>query len=161
MGAAQYAVPPGAIVVSTTGKDTAAGTTSAPLRTLGRAISVAASGRTIVLRGGTYHEAVRIPSNKKLTIQSWSGEAVWLDGSIAVSGWVRDGATWRHDGWTYQFDHSPTDTRGAPDNTADHWRYLNAEYPMAAHPDQIWIDGVALRQVGRALQGHRGNLLPR
>ena len=81
VGAAHYPVPSGAIIVSPSGNDAAAGTTSAPLRTLAHAVASAPSGATIVLRAGSYHESVVIPPGKRLTIQAWPGEPVWLDGS--------------------------------------------------------------------------------
>jgi hypothetical protein len=59
---------------------------------------------------------------------------------------------WRKDGWTTEFDASPTYTRGAADSTDPFWGFINAEFPMAAHPDQIWVDGVALKQVGSRSQ---------
>jgi parallel beta-helix repeat protein len=134
--------------VSTGGNDAAAGTESAPYRTLTRAISRASSGATIVLRGGSYHESVTIPPGKRLTIQSWPNETVWLDGTQVVTGWAADGNVWRKDGWTTEFDSSPTYTRGAPDDTAENWSFINREYPMAAHPDQLWVHGDAQQQVG-------------
>jgi parallel beta-helix repeat protein len=148
VGSAQYAVPAGAIVVSPSGNDSAGGTQSAPLKTLARAVSVAPTGATIVLRAGTYHESVVV--HKQLTIQSWPGEAVWLDGSIPVSSWAASGGRWSA-GWTLEFDSSPTYTRGAPDN-AGNWGFINPAYPMAAHPEQIFINGVAQRQVGALSQ---------
>ena len=148
IGSTQYAVPAGAYLVSPSGNDAASGSASAPWRTLGKAVAAAPAGATVVLRAGTYHETVTIPTGKRLTIQSYPGEAVWLDGSRSVTGWLADGAAWRVDGWTPQFDHSPTYTKGAPDNTAANWSFVNASYPMAAYPDQVWIDGVAQRQVG-------------
>jgi hypothetical protein len=45
-------------VVSTTGKDTAAGTAGAPLRTISRAITLAGPGELIRVRAGTYAERV-------------------------------------------------------------------------------------------------------
>ena len=52
VGAAQYPVPAGAIVVSPSGNDGAAGTAAAPYKTLAKAAGSAAAGATIVLRGG-------------------------------------------------------------------------------------------------------------
>jgi parallel beta-helix repeat protein len=148
VGSAHYAVPSGAVVVSPWGSDSAAGTSAAPLRTIGRAVSVAKSGATIVLRAGSYHESVTLPYGKRLTLQSWPGEAVWMDGSVPIADWVSSSGRWRHDGWTTEFDTSPTFTRGAPDHTQPSWAFINADYPLAAHPDQIFIDGYAQRQVG-------------
>jgi parallel beta-helix repeat protein len=145
VGSQAYAVPAGAVIVATNGNDAAAGTAAAPLRTMARALAVVPAGGTIVLRAGSYNESVTI--TKKVTVQAWPGEAVWFDGSRQISNWVADGTTWRYDGWTTEFDSSPTYTRGAPDASATNWGFINPSYPLAAHPDQIWVDGTALRQV--------------
>jgi hypothetical protein len=144
VGSASYAIPAGALYVSPSGSDTAAGTSAAPLKTVTKAISKATSGKTLVLRAGTYHENVVV--NKTVTIQNYPGEAVWFDGSSAVSNFVASGATWRLDGWKAEFDASPTYTTGAPPSTAAHWGFVNAAFPMASHPDQVWIDGTAQLQ---------------
>lgn len=157
VGTTRYPVPSDAVVVAMDGSDAAHGAPGAPVRSLTRAIQIATSGSTVVLRGGTYHESVTIPRNKRLTIQSWPGEEVWLDGSVEVTGWQRDGSHWRHDGWAYEFDSSPTFTRGAGDNTAPNWRFVSPDHPMAAHPDQVWIDGVAQRQVGSRAEVVQGS----
>jgi parallel beta-helix repeat protein len=146
IGAASYAIPAGAVSGSTTGSDSAPGSAAGPVRTIARALALAPAGGTVVLRGGTYHETVTI-SSKKVTIQSYPREAVWLDGSVPVSGWVQDGASWRHDGWTSRFDASVGFNQGAKDGTTPGWQWVNPAYPMAAHPDQIFIDGVQQRQV--------------
>jgi parallel beta-helix repeat protein len=152
VGSAGYVVPAGALVVSPSGSDGAVGSVGSPLRSLGAAVARAGSGATIVLRAGSYHESVVIPSDKRLTVQAWPGEAVWLDGSVPVSGWVASGGRWRRDGWTVKFDSSPTYTRGAPDGTAPNWGFVDPAYPMAAHPDQVWLAGVAERQVATLAQ---------
>ena len=152
IGSAQYAVPSGAVFVSTTGSDSASGTYAAPLRNVATAISKAGSGQTIVLRGGTYHETLMIPSNKKLTVQAYPGEAVWLDGSSKVGTWTKSGSGWVASGWTTKLDSSPTYSRGAPDGTTANWQFVNPAYPMAAHPDQVFINGTAQRQVASAGQ---------
>ena len=136
------------LVVSPEGSDDAAGTLAAPLRTVRTAVAKAASGQTIVLRAGNYHEFVTIPPGKKLILQSYPGEEVWLDGSLPVTGFARHGSVFVVDGWTTEFDASPTYKRGAPDGTSQGWQFVSEKHPMAAHPDQIWIDGVPQRQVG-------------
>lgn len=144
IGTASYAVPAGAVHVAPWGTDSASGRADRPVRTLGRALTAAPAGGTVVLRGGVYNQQAAI--DKPVTIQNHPGEAVWLDGSTTVRGWVRDGKRWRHDGWTTRFDHSPTYTRGAPDLKVKDWQFLNPAHPMAAHPDQVWIDGRRLTQ---------------
>lgn len=148
VGSARYGVPVGAVFVSGSGSDAASGSVSAPVASVARAVALVGSGGTVVLRGGVYHQSVVLPAGKAVTVQAYPGEAVWFDGSRVVSGFVRAGSVWRADGWTASFDHSPTYTKGAPDNTAADWSFVNPSYPMAAYPDQVWVDGVAQRQVG-------------
>ena len=150
IGTASYAAPAGAIYVSTSGSDGNAGTLGSPVRSLARALVLAPASGTVVLRSGSYNESVVL--NKTVTIQNYPGEAVWMDGSTGVTGWVQDGSRWRRDGWTTRFDHSPTYTKGAPDSTTPHWQFLNSSYPMAAHPDQVWINGVKQKQVASLAQ---------
>ncbi|MCI0159336.1 right-handed parallel beta-helix repeat-containing protein [Leifsonia shinshuensis] len=152
IGSTSYAVPSGAIVVSPSGSDSAAGTLAAPYATVQKALTAAPSGATIVLRAGSYHESLTVPSGKKLTVQSYPKEAVYLDGSTPVSGWAKSGSVWKATGWNHVFDSSPTFTRGAPDGTAAGWQFVNPAYPMASHPDQLWVGGTAMRQVASASQ---------
>lgn len=152
VGTTRYAVPANAVFVSPSGSDTNAGTQAAPLRTIARAQQVAPVGGTVVLRGGSYHENLKLNQSKKLTIQSYPGEAVWMDGSSVVTGWVKSGAVWVKSGWTAEFDASPTYARGAPDGEEEGWVSVNKEHPMASHPDQVWINGTALAQVGSLAQ---------
>ena len=84
--------------------------------------------------------------NKQVTIQSYPHEAAWFDGSRTLTGWVQSGSTWSVAS-TVEFDSSPTYTRGAPDNSTPGWGFINPLYPMAAHGDQVWVDGQALKQV--------------
>ncbi len=152
VGTTAYAIPAGAVFVSPSGSDSSAGTQAAPLKTLARAQELAAKGATIVLRAGSYHENVKLNANKALTIQAYPKEAVWLDGSSVVSGWAKSGSVWVKSGWTAEFDASPTFTKGAPDGEAEGWVSVNKNYPMASHPDQVWLSGVALAQVGSLAQ---------
>lgn len=144
VGSRSYPIPAGALIVSPSGNDAWPGTTAQPLRTVARAIAVAPVGATIVLRGGTYFESINV--SKRVTIQNAPGEAVWFDGSTPVTGWVANGSAWKYSGWTIEFDTSPTYTRGAADLTGS-WSFLDPAYPLAAHPDQLFIDGIAMRQV--------------
>jgi len=147
VGSSAYPVPASALFVATNGTGTAPGTSTAPLASIQGAIDAAPSGTTIVIRGGSYHESLVIPKGKALTLQPYPNESVWLDGSRAVSSWTSDGASWSTP-WTVSFDSSPTYTRGAPDGTDVGWSFVNAAHPLAAHPDQLWLDGAPLVQVG-------------
>ncbi|MFC4911004.1 right-handed parallel beta-helix repeat-containing protein [Actinomadura gamaensis] len=150
VGRTAYKVPRGAVIVAPNGSDGASGTSSAPLRTIAAAISRAPDGGTIVLRRGVYHESVTVPDGRRLKIQAHPGEAVWLDGSSRLTGWKPSGSRWEYDGWTYRFDDSPSYTKGESDGDNPAFRFLDPSYPMASHPEQVWVDGVAQQQVASA-----------
>jgi len=150
IGTTEYPVPAGALFVDPAGPTAGKGSKASPFATLTAAIAAAPAGSTIVLREGEYHGSFVIPRGKKLTIQSYPGEEVWLDGSREVTGWEKNGDRWRVEGWTVQFDASPTYSRGARDGTAPGWQFVNPDYPMAAHPDQVWVDGEPQAQVNSA-----------
>ncbi len=139
VGGTSYAVPAGAVVVSPGGDDAAAGTQAAPLRTLAAAVAKARTGGTIVLRAGSYNESVVVPFQKKLTIQSFPREAVWLDGSVPVSTWQRSGS-----GWSTPWSFFPSAEIGG---SVDNPRFVSPSFPYAARPDQVFLDGVQLTQV--------------
>lgn len=155
MGSTSYPIPSNALYVSPSGSDSASGSAQAPLATVRGAIARAGSGATIVLRAGSYHETVTVPGDKRLTIQAYPGEAVWLDGSVPVTNWQKSGSEWAATGWNHVFDSSPTYDRGVHDGTAAGWVWLNPAHPMAAHPDQLWIGDTAQTQVSS-----RGDVKP-
>lgn len=147
-----YPLPGDALYVAPTGSAAGPGDLAHPFRTVGAAVAAAHSGQTIVLRAGSYDESVSVPASKTLTIQNYPNEAAWLDGSTAVDGWSASGTAWVHTGWTPQFDSTAGYTASIAANTAPNWTWLNPTYPMAAHPDQVWVDGSALSQVGSLSQ---------
>jgi hypothetical protein len=138
LGGTTYAVPSGAKWVSPTGQNGAAASRSAPWRTLAYAIANTPNGGTIVLREGTYREGdLEIPAGKRLTIQSAAGEAVWVSGSDILTTWTSSGGDWKHTGFTPSFsagDLNPT--------------LVNDSFPEAGDPDEAFIDGRELNQVG-------------
>lgn len=71
--------------VSTTGSDTNTGSQAAPFKTFAKAITQAASGDTIIIRGGTYTERLVITksgqSGNPITIKAAAGEKVIIDGA--------------------------------------------------------------------------------
>lgn len=146
VGSTAYPVPAGAIYARPGGATGGSGTSSSPYQSAQTAVDKAKSGATIVLRGGLYHESLKIPFNKKLVIQSAPHEAVWFDGSSTVTGWAKSGSTWRVSGWNHIFDNKASLTPGADESK----RYLNPAYPLAAYPDQVWLDGVEQTQVASA-----------
>jgi parallel beta-helix repeat protein len=155
-GTLSYAVPSGAVFVAPSGDDTRAGDRAAPLKTIAAALRAVPNGGTIVLRAGSYHEEVLVPPQRRVTIQPYPGEEVWLDGAAPVTGWQASGGAWVKSGWDLELDPSPTYSRGKPDNTQAGWQFVNPEHPMAAHPDQVWVGGEKLRQVASRGQVVRG-----
>ena len=145
MGAAQYPVPSAAFFVAPLGTSAGTGTKADPYGSLGVALQKVATGATIVLRAGTYHESVEVPFYKKLVVQAYPGEKVWFDGASTLSNWSASGSTWQT-GWGYAFDHKVSFSKGKDETS---W-WVNSKYPMAGYPEQVWIDGVAQTQVRNA-----------
>lgn len=156
VGSTKYAVPSGAVFVSPSGSDAASGSQSAPVKTVTKALTKAKGGGSIVLRGGTYHEYFIVPPGKNVTIQSYPSEAVWFDGSSTVSGFTKSGNVYRVGNWTTQFDSGPTYSKGGRDSTDPGWQFINSSYPMAAHPDAVWINGAEQQQVSALSQVSAG-----
>jgi hypothetical protein len=131
-----YPIPTGALFVAPNGRDTNAGTQAAPFLTLTHAVAVAPSGATIVLRAGTYRE--RVPNiYRKVTIQPYPHEHVWLNGSVVVSGfgYHPSNGFWSH-AWTSTLCHTCYPASA-----------IDPNYPAAGLPDQVFFDGTPLQQV--------------
>lgn len=122
--------------VSTRGSDSASGTSTAPLRSIGEAVDRAASGDTIEIRGGVYRETVQV-YRKALDIRSAPGERAILDGSVPVTGWTQGGLGWYVDGWTTEFQ-------------PDFGSMVLSGYRTAGHPDQVFVGGESLFQAAGA-----------
>ena len=91
LGTTDYEIQTGALFVSPSGDNDADGSLESPLRTIKAALARVSAGGMIVLRAGEYHEAFTIAEGVPLTVQSYPGEVVWLDGSEVVEGWQADG----------------------------------------------------------------------
>lgn len=148
VGQASYPAPSNAKYVVAGNSNQGDGTLANPYRSLAKAIASSPSGSTLVMRGGSYHESVTVPFNKALTIQNYPGEAAWLDGSQSVTGWQSSGSRWYVPGWSYDFDSRLSFTKGVDESS----RFLDPNYPMAGHPDQVWVDGAAQNEVGSLSQ---------
>ena len=138
VGTTAYPIPTGAVFVATTGSDTATGAQSAPLKTIGRAIALAPNGVTIVVRAGVYRESLTI-SNKRLTLQPYPNEAVFIRGSKTLLTFASVAGDWRRDGWNYRFPQQAPET-------------VMSGYPLANAPDMVFYDGQPLRQVAKLSQ---------
>jgi parallel beta-helix repeat protein len=130
-----YPVPAGARVAAPGGRGAAC--TVADPCALSTALSGAAAGATVVLRGGTYRTGDLVV-RKRLTVQPYPHERAWLKGSSEVGGWRRDGAAWRKDGFSACF-------RGYGDGVMR--EDLDPRFPAAVLRDMAFRDGRGLRQV--------------
>src|SRR4029079_19805287 len=84
--------------VATDGSDSNSGTsTSAPFRTIQRAMNFVAPGDNVQIRGGTYREQVESTRGgtaaAPVTVTAYPGETPVIKGSVVVTGWVLDGGT--------------------------------------------------------------------
>ncbi len=146
VGTTAFPIPEDAVFVWSGSPGGGDGRRSSPFRTVDKALDFVPDGGTIVLRGGEYRERVTVPADLEVTIQSFPGEEVWFDGSVPVAGWTPVGGSWQAP-WSVALDNSPTYERGAPDGTEPGYRFLDPARPLAAHPDQVWVGGRALRQI--------------
>jgi len=75
--------------VSTSGNDSNQGTQSAPFRTIQKGVNTAQAGDTVLVRGGTYNEAVSVnsggTSSARKVIKNYPGETPVLDGQNSRS----------------------------------------------------------------------------
>lgn len=79
--AAPSTARPRVLVVSPHGSDSAAGTVRAPLRTVQVAVRRLAAGGVVLLRGGTYHQRVKLRGVRHLTIRPYRHEHPVLSGA--------------------------------------------------------------------------------
>ena len=64
-----------------------------PYKTAAKALAVAQSGETVVLRGGVYRETLK-PASDGVTIRAMKGEKVLVSGADLVEGWKRTDKGW-------------------------------------------------------------------
>ena len=130
-----YPIPDGAVFVSRSGNDAWEGTEQQPLKTLAAGINRVQPNGTIVMRAGNYPEPVPIV-RKPVTIQPYPHERVWMKGSDVLTEWTPTAGDWRADGWVSPFCH-----------TCFNPLAIDPDFPLAGLPEQVFIDGAALRQV--------------
>ncbi len=139
LGSTAYPIPAGAVYVAQGGSNANPGTAASPKASVGAAINAAPAGGTVVIRAGYYHEQLVI--TKAVTLQSYPGEVVWFDGTVPVTGFTKSGTTWVAP-WAVVHDHTLGYHTWENDT-----RYLQPGYPLAAWPDQAYVNGSQLKQV--------------
>ncbi|GAB2618262.1 pectate lyase [Streptomyces capparidis] len=109
------------LYVATNGNDSNAGTQTAPLKTIQRAVDLAQPGTTILIRGGTYAPSTNIQllkngtSSQPITMRNHNGERVVIDGENMP---YTPGAVGSS---------IPRPERGAIHIEGDHWRLSGLE----------------------------------
>ncbi len=89
------------IHVATTGDDSAGGSASKPLLTIGRAAAAAQPGDVVTVHAGTYREWVKPPrggadENSRIVYRAADGEKVVVKGSERIASWKHQGdGVWR------------------------------------------------------------------
>jgi len=87
--------------VATTGDDAAAGTESAPFRTINHAAQVALPGDTVIVHEGLYREWVKprnggLDATRRITYMAAAGELVKITGAEPITGWTHEsGPVWK------------------------------------------------------------------
>ncbi len=169
-----YAIPTGAIFMSTSGADSNAGTQTAPVKSINRAIELVPAGGTIVVRGGVYRDfyndgtSYKI-ANKSLTLQAYPHEQPWFDGTDIVPSnqWQSDGqghwsVQWSTptfcNGGYYKFPYAkqPTDNTGPCGHFDMVNEDINTAHPTAGDPQMAFIDGGAQQEVAALSQVKAG-----
>ena len=79
-------IPSNVSFVAPNGNDSNSGTITAPYLTIQKCATTISSGETCAIRAGTYGETVT--PNSGITITSYDGEPVTVDGSDPVTGWT-------------------------------------------------------------------------
>ena len=132
------------LFVATDGDNTKDGSISQPWASLDFALDQVEAGDTINIRAGTYHEVITQSGingtdGNHITIQSYNGEQVTFDGTIALSGnWTQ------HDGNIYKLQLSEPVWQLFVDDEM----MMNARWPNARFDDgsvysrDIWAKGL-------------------
>jgi len=129
--------------VATTGDDAAAGTESAPFRTINHAAQVAVGGDTVLVHEGVYREWVK-PANggltdtRRITYAAASGEHVKITGADQVRGWTHEsGPVWTVTLPNAMFgDHNPYALTIEGD-----WVVREAEDEPRKHLGDVYLNG--------------------
>ncbi|MBC8375921.1 MAG: T9SS type A sorting domain-containing protein [FCB group bacterium] len=132
LSAAEYYVAP-------YGSEQNPGTIDAPLQTLSHAVSLMANGDQCYLREGVYHEEVVLDDLSDITIASYSGENVRMDGTISIdSSWIQ------HSGSIYKTTLAePVWQLFVNDEMMISARWPNATFENLWLTDEIWAWGNA------------------
>lgn len=169
-----YTIPGGAIFMSPTGSDSNAGTQAAPVLTINKAVSLAPSSGTIVMRGGTYRDWSNSAGSyagisKIVTIQAYPHEQPWFDGTdvIPTGNWVSDGAghwsmVWNTPSFCsnnyYSLEYTNQTSSGpCAHNDMYFSQATNTVETAAGDPQMVYINGSQVHEVTTLAAATAGN----
>jgi len=131
------------------GNDSNNGSKTAPLKTIGAAVTMALSnndssiGSRVTINPGTYRESVVIGGTKRstnlpITFQAATNGTVFVSGADAVSGWsaYNGSSTIYQASWPFNFGLCPAQAPPAP-----------AQQEIVLHPEMLVVNGTPLTQV--------------
>ncbi|WP_327319712.1 right-handed parallel beta-helix repeat-containing protein [Streptomyces sp. NBC_01235] len=131
--AGEASAAPRTLVVATNGNDSAPGTLAQPLKTVQRAVDLAAPGDVITVRGGTYALTDNITittsgtASQPITLGAYGGERVRIDGEQLPASHTPVGGS------------IPRAERGAIHQEASYWRISDLE--IVNGPYGVYCDG--------------------
>jgi hypothetical protein len=131
--AGEASAAPRTLVVATNGNDSAPGTLAQPLKTVQRAVDLAAPGDVITVRGGTYAltDNITITTSgtaaQPITLGAYGGERVRIDGEHLPASHTPVGGS------------IPRAERGAIHQEASYWRISDLE--IVNGPYGVYCDG--------------------
>jgi hypothetical protein len=119
-------------VVSTTGSDAAAGTATAPWRTITHALGALVAGDTLTVRGGTYAEHVSVSlhagtSTAPIVVRAAAGERPVVKGLM----WLTGPTWWTIDGLNVTWD-------PATNNASQHMVKFNGGSNWTFQNSEVW-----------------------
>ncbi len=144
--------------VAPSGSDSAAGTLASPWRTVGRGLAALYPGDTLIIRGGTYRERIKLTlrsgtSTERVLVKPYPGERPVVQGLL----WLKNPSYWTIDGLNVTWDPAilETTTHMVKLTNGVRWQFRNAElWGARAHAALLVAGTVQSRPANWSLTGN-------